>query len=177
MDAPEELREVVALALSDADGARDGSGSFSVAELQESGDLWDVYTQMAAAVLAVPAVADALAAQALQQRVAEWHARRFPEATMLHVTIKMAEEAGEVASAVLAADDDDGRSTGRGIAWEEAADVAVCLMALLGRWFPDRDLMAEVERKMAVLTDPLSGHRAALYPEAGKPTNDEREDA
>jgi len=98
--------------------------------------------------------------EGLQERVATWHGERFPNATMLHVAVKMAEECGEVASAVLALDDDR-TATGRGVVWEEAADVAVCLLVLLGRWFPEFDLLAEVDRKFAILTDPTSGHRAA----------------
>lgn len=97
----------------------------------------------------------------LQERVAEWHAARFPDATMLHVVAKMAEECGEVASAVLSAAEGDA-ATGKGIVQEEAADVAITLLVILGRWFSNFDLLAEVERKLAILTDPTSGHPASL---------------
>lgn len=103
----------------------------------------------------------------LQEQVAWWHRQRFPKAESYHVMIKAMEELGEVAqalngdlkkneSSVTAGDRDR-----RGEVPKEAADVVVCLMALLGRWYPDHDLLAEVEKKLAILTDPTSGHRSA----------------
>ncbi len=100
----------------------------------------------------------------LQDRVVDWHRRRFPDAGPVHVALKACEEVGELAGAVLGAQD-DATSTGDGDALSEAADVMICLMALLGRWghpVSDCDLLAAVERKLAILTDPTSSHRSAL---------------
>lgn len=94
----------------------------------------------------------------LQDRVAAWHTERFPDAQSYNVMLKATEELGEVAEAL------NGHLTGGrdGISASRAADVAVCMMVLLGRWFPDTDLIERVEAKLAVLTDPDSGHRSAL---------------
>ena len=96
----------------------------------------------------------------LQQRVALWHQLRFPAADETLVALKAAEEVGELASAVLAK---EGRNatTGEGDVLGEAADVVIALMVLIGRWSGD-ELLDAVERKLAILTDPASGHRAAL---------------
>lgn len=98
----------------------------------------------------------------LQERVTAWHVARFPAAQREHVALKGAEEMGEVASAING-DAGKNSATGRGgNAAEEAADVVICMLVLLGRWYPERDLLTEVERKLAILTDPNSGHRASL---------------
>lgn len=101
----------------------------------------------------------------LQQRVSSWHADRFPEAQPFHVALKAMEEMGEVAEALnghLSGGRGNEATSRRGDVPKEAADVAVCLMVLLGRWFPERDLLAEVEDKLAVLTNPDSGHRSSV---------------
>jgi NTP pyrophosphatase (non-canonical NTP hydrolase) len=99
----------------------------------------------------------------LQARVAEWHRRRFPEAKMYHVAIKAMEEMGEVAQAVNGeiGTRDAPERRGGSVA-EESADVVIALMALVDRFTYKGDLLAEVERKLAKLTDPNSGHRSAL---------------
>lgn len=96
----------------------------------------------------------------LQNRVGDWHRERFPNAQSEHVALKAAEEVGELASAILAVVGKNS-ATGKGDPLGEAADVCICLMVLLDRWVGG-DLMAAVERKLAVLTDPSSGHRSAL---------------
>lgn len=96
----------------------------------------------------------------LQARVGAWHASRFPDVQMFHVALKAAEEVGEVAEAVN--DVLLGFAQREGRIAEEAADVVIVLMALLERWVPGGDLLAEVERKLAVLNDPTSGHRSAV---------------
>lgn len=101
----------------------------------------------------------------LQGRVASWHARRFPAAQPYNVALKAMEEMGELAEALnghLTQDATDKVTARRGEVGAEAADVAICVMVLLGRWFPDRDLLSEVEAKLATLSDPASGHRSAL---------------
>lgn len=98
--------------------------------------------------------------------IVDWHRARFPEAAMEHVCLKAMEELGEVAQAVngVSGRNAPGR---RGDVAEECADVVVCLIVLLGRWFPEADLLGEVARKAAILVDPNSGHRsAALRPPA-----------
>lgn len=96
----------------------------------------------------------------LGERVTAWHRARFPEATREHVVLKVCSEAGELADALLGK---VGRVTasGSGDVPEEAADVAIALLALLGRWYPGVDLTVLVERKLSTLEDPASGHRSA----------------
>jgi NTP pyrophosphatase (non-canonical NTP hydrolase) len=100
----------------------------------------------------------------LQKAVADWHTNRFPEAEPYHVMIKAMEELGEVASALngdLAKN--DGRSR-EGSVPNEVGDVIICLMVLLGRWYPEHDALLEVMDKLAILTNPNSGHRSAALP-------------
>lgn len=97
----------------------------------------------------------------IQEAVANWHIDRFPEAEAHHVMIKAMEELGEVASALngdLAKN--DGRSRDGSVP-NEVGDVMICLMVLLGRWYPGYDVIEEVGKKLAILTDPNSGHRSA----------------
>lgn len=100
----------------------------------------------------------------LQEAVSAWHTNRFPEAEVYHVMIKAIEELGEVASALngdLAKN--DGRSRDGSVP-NEVGDVVICLMVLLGRWYPGHDVLDEVTKKLAILTDPNSGHRSAALP-------------
>ncbi len=95
--------------------------------------------------------------EALGAMVVAWHRERFPTAGPEHVGLKLASEVGElcdeVCTAVLAP---------FGLIGKEAADVLICLLALLGRWYPSVDLLAEVRAKLAILTNPDSGHPSAL---------------
>lgn len=100
----------------------------------------------------------------LQEEIAAWHTKRFPDAQSYHVAIKAMEELGEVASEVNGDLKKNSDNRG-GKTPEEAADVVICLMVLLGRWYPGRDLLVEVQKKLDVLTDPNSGHRSAVLPE------------
>lgn len=97
----------------------------------------------------------------LQDEIVAWHVRRFPDAQMEHVALKSSEEVGEVASAINAVVGFNS-ATGKGDVPSEAADVVISLMVLLGRWFPAFDLLEEVQKKLTILTDRNSGHRAAL---------------
>lgn len=97
---------------------------------------------------------------ALQAAVVSWHERRFPDAQMEHVALKTCEEAGEVARAINGVIGKNS-ATRRGEVGKEAADVLITLYVLLGRWFPDVDLDGEVAKKLAILTNPTSGHAAA----------------
>lgn len=95
-----------------------------------------------------------------QDAVVQWHEKRFPDAGPEHVVMKTMAELGELADAI------NGRigknSPGaRGEVGEEAADVAITILALLGRFFPEISWEAEVADKLAILTDPTSGHRSA----------------
>src|ERR1700730_2741880 len=96
----------------------------------------------------------------LQDAIAAYHRLRFPDCTVEQITLKLAEEAGEGASAVngMVSDGDYGKGDPVG----EAADSVFVHLALVGRFFPDRDLMAEVEARLARNMDPNGGHRSCL---------------
>ena len=44
----------------------------------------------------------------------------------------------------------------------ECADVAICLLALVGRFYPDQDLLRAVEAKLRLLNDPRGTHRSSI---------------
>lgn len=79
---------------------------------------------------------------------------------MVHVALKLAEEAGELASAVNGYVSQG--DYGKGDVVAEAVDVAIVLLSLVGRWFPDRDLIAETEARLALFLDPAGGHRSCV---------------
>jgi hypothetical protein len=95
--------------------------------------------------------------------VCDWHRERFPMAEMEHVALKACEEVGEVAKAVNGVAGMNS-AAGGGDVGAEAADVVITLLVLLGRWFPHVDLVGEVQARLAILTDPTSGHPAATIP-------------
>lgn len=97
----------------------------------------------------------------LQLRITEWHKARFPDAEVAHVALKLGEETGEVQSGVNALVGKNS-ATGDGDLVGEAADVVICAFVLLGRWGGGEELLEAVEQKLAILTNPNSGHRAAL---------------
>lgn len=98
----------------------------------------------------------------LQDAVAVYHVRRFPDARLEHVALKLAEEAGETCSAVNGFV--SGGDFGKGDVMGEAADAVFVALALVGRWFPERDLLAEVEARLARNLDPNGGHRSCVSP-------------
>lgn len=101
----------------------------------------------------------------LQEPATRWHTQRFPDAIVFEVTTKASEELGECAAEVLIDKSGTMNLKERPLttnAPAEAADVVLSLMVLLGRWYPGYDLMEEVAKKINKLTDPNSGHRAAM---------------
>lgn len=106
-------------------------------------------------------MADRMTNRTLQDRVADWHERRFPFSVPAGIALKATEELGEVAQDVLADWFPDG-VLDPGDVPGEAADVVICLMALIGRFYTGSDLLDEVEKKLAKLNDPNSGHRSAV---------------
>jgi hypothetical protein len=74
----------------------------------------------------------------LQHRAAAWHRQAAPTSCAVLVALKGCEEVGEVARAFH----------GRGSVADEAADVVLAMMVLVGRWYPERDLLAMVEEKL-----------------------------
>jgi len=84
----------------------------------------------------------------LDRQIAVWHAAKFPNVDRYQVLAKLTEEVGELARAVIA--EDEGRP-GRGDPRIEAAQVAVVLCALIGRWWPDFDLTLGVRAELARL--------------------------
>lgn len=89
----------------------------------------------------------------LQARLVAWHEARFPDAQPEHVVLKTCEEVGEVAKAlngILGANS----ATGGGDVPAESADTVISLLVLLGRWWPEVDLLAEIEDKVTMLETP-----------------------
>lgn len=95
--------------------------------------------------------------EALSAMAVSWHRRRFPAAGAVHVALKAVSELGEVVDAILPSD-----LGGKGDVGEEAADVLITLLVLLGRFYPAVDLLGEVRAKLAILGNAESGHPAAL---------------
>lgn len=84
-----------------------------------------------------------------------WHLTKWPEATELEVAMKLCEESAEVGKIV--------NSGGtRGDIGQEMADVLGVLVVLWLRYHPELNLFAEWQKKLEILTDPNSGHRAAV---------------
>lgn len=106
---------------------------------------------------ASPPVTNSMELEALASMAVAWHRQRFPAASAHHIALKAAAEMGELLDAVLPAD-----LGGKGDVGEEAADVLICLFALVGRFYPAVDLLAEVRAKLAILANPDSGHPSAL---------------
>lgn len=105
----------------------------------------------------------------LQARAANWHYLRFPEAEPEHVVLKSIEELGEVACALNQDLDKNAKDDqGKGDVAAEAADVVITLLVLLGRWYPTRNLLEEVWRKLVTLETP-GAHRASWKEIASAP--------
>lgn len=101
----------------------------------------------------VGAIADALAAHdggvtmpTLQRRCVAWHEHRFPDADQWKHFTKVVEEIGEVARAMVGDHED---RPGRGDVVDECAQVVLTLVTLVGRWYPDRDLLVETLAEMS----------------------------
>ena len=97
----------------------------------------------------------------LQTRVAAWHARRFPTAGAAELGLKASSEVGELCEALQAVIDDREPRDGHDAAYE-AADVLVVILALVGRYFPGRDLLAETEARVTRFENPNGGHRSCV---------------
>lgn len=97
----------------------------------------------------------------LQSDAVAWHTDRFPAASAIHVTLKLCEETGEVASAINAGCEWNTGGEPRGDVVGELADVVICCLIIAGRYY-DSDISATVATKLAVLNNPASGHRSAL---------------
>lgn len=82
----------------------------------------------------------------LQRRCVAWHEHRFPDADQWKHFTKVVEEVGEVARAMVG--DNEGRP-GRGDVVDECAQVVLTLVTLVGRWYPDRDLLVETLAEMS----------------------------
>jgi phosphoribosyl-ATP pyrophosphohydrolase len=96
----------------------------------------------------------------LQDAIAAYHVQRFPDCQVEHIALKLAEEAGETCSAVNG--HVSGGDYGKGDVVGEAADAVFVALALVGRWFPERDLLAEVEARLARNMDSNGGHRSCV---------------
>lgn len=93
------------------------------------------------------------------ERVVDWHIGRFPEAEMVHVALKLNEEAGEVGRAVNGLEGKNS-ATGGGDVIDECADVLISIYVLVGRWFTREELLEAVETKITMLETP-GAHRAS----------------
>lgn len=100
----------------------------------------------------------------LQDRITAWHQARFPDHDLAAIGLKLTAEAGELCDelvGLLNPSDPTSLPDNADRALAEAADVVIVVMALCGRGGLG-SLLEAVERKLAVLTDPTSGHRSAL---------------
>jgi phosphoribosyl-ATP pyrophosphohydrolase len=95
-----------------------------------------------------------------QDWAVEWHKSRFPLAEIVHVALKLCEEAGEVGSAVNALVGVNS-ATGKGDVVKECADVVIAVMVIMGRWFPEVSLLDEIEAKLRELATP-GAHPASV---------------
>lgn len=110
----------------------------------------------------------------LQRRYGAWHSARFPDAEAVHSLAKATEELGELAAALVAhIGVNAGRNPQVGDVPTEAADLVGVLLVMIDRWWPSVDLLLEVERKLAVLEDPSSGHSSAALTVVAVPTDHE----
>ena len=89
---------------------------------------------------------------------------------MEYVALKTCEEVGELASAVLGLVGTNSATTGKGDVAGEAADVVICIMVLLDRWYPV-SLFAAVEAKLAILNDLNSGRQPVATHDPGCATS------
>lgn len=108
-----------------------------------------------------------------QDRVVAWHSARFPDAIAPLVFAKASEELGEVATAMLAEIGTTSATGKPGDVAAEAADVVIAMLALVGRWWPDRDVLVEVDRKLCRLETPNAhpaSRLAASTPDTGSET-------
>ena len=85
----------------------------------------------------------------------------FPNATVERVALKLASEAGEVCDAVIAYASGNEHPERADQVGAEAADVLIVLLVLLGRYFPEVDLAAEVDAKLTRLEGRLASARAS----------------
>lgn len=112
----------------------------------------------------------------LQLIAAEWHRARYPNDGPVHVALNINEEAGEVAKAVRILLDPEnnmdclaGEGTTADIcnhAVDEAADVVIGAMVLVGRYIPPstsiRTLQEAIEAKLTKLSNEEGGHRGSI---------------
>lgn len=109
------------------------------------------YDALVAAVRDAELLRQARTVDHLQARLVSWHEERFPQADPVKVALKLNEEAGEVASAVLGLVGSDS-ATGKGDVAEECGDVLIAILVLLGRWFPHVDVVSEAFAKLDLLS-------------------------
>ena len=93
---------------------------------------------------------------ALASELKGWHEERFPLAEPTHVFIKAVEELGEVAKALNAAEGKNYSSGTHEHLAEEVADVFICLLVLLRRYFPHINIDVALLDKADQLVDPRS---------------------
>lgn len=99
---------------------------------------------------------------AAQAMATAWHVQRFPQARALGIFAKAVEEMGEVATALIYDNLTNAGATGKpGDVAAEAADVVICLLALVGRFYPDRDVTDEVFKKLNLLLTP-GAHKSGI---------------
>jgi hypothetical protein len=89
----------------------------------------------------------------VQDRAAAWVLAKFPESTQADRLAKLLEEAGEFARACIGQYE---QRPGRGDVGVEAAQTVLVIASLIGRYFPDIDLFAEVRLELARAEDALA---------------------
>lgn len=81
----------------------------------------------------------------LQADAAYWHKTNHPDDGIYKMLAKAAEELGELARACIAIDE---ARPGRGDPGHEAVDTVLVILSLVGRYFPDTDVLAELAKRV-----------------------------
>jgi hypothetical protein len=81
----------------------------------------------------------------IQDRCARWTMRQHPDGVLTGRLAKLLEEAGELSRACIGKI--EGRPN-RGDPGDEAAQIVLVVASIIGIYFPDRDLFADVIREL-----------------------------
>lgn len=101
----------------------------------------------------------------IHAEILKWYEKKFGDTLgpnpMEYMALKICEEAGEVASAVIGMNG-KATATGSGNVLDECVDVLITTLVLMGEIYPGIDVETEIQSKLAILNNPASGHRASV---------------